>query len=72
MADKLTENAIEQFAIEVLERQGFHHLHGAELAPDALKPERASLGDVFLEKTPRCVPPSSSSRPTRTPFLACS
>lgn len=49
MSDKLTESAIEQLAIELLERQGFRYLHGAELAPDALNPERASFGDVFLE-----------------------
>jgi type I restriction enzyme R subunit len=49
VSDKLTESAIEQLAIELLERQGFRYLHGAELAPDALNPERASFGDVFLE-----------------------
>ncbi len=49
MATKLTENAIEQLAIELLARQGYNYTHGAELAPDAAHPERASFGDMFLE-----------------------
>lgn len=49
MADKLTENAIEQLAIELLVKQGYSYTHGAELAPDAAHPERASFSDVFLD-----------------------
>ncbi len=49
MPDKLTESSIEQLAIELLVKQGYSYIHGAELAPDAARPERASFGDVILE-----------------------
>jgi type I restriction enzyme, R subunit len=44
----LTESAIEAFAIKLLERQGYRHLHGAVIAPDGDSPERAGYGDVLL------------------------
>lgn len=36
----LTESAIDTFAIQVLERQGYTFIHGSELAPDGVTPER--------------------------------
>ena len=50
MSVKLTESAIENLAIELLEKQGYSYIHGAELAPDADRPERASFSDVVLER----------------------
>ncbi|HET7864211.1 MAG TPA: type I restriction endonuclease, partial [Burkholderiaceae bacterium] len=44
----LTESAIEAFAIKLLERQGYRHLHGAVIAPDGDSPERTGYGDVLL------------------------
>lgn len=49
MADKLTENAIEQLAIELLVKQGYSYTHGTELVPDTAHPERTSFSEVFLE-----------------------
>ncbi len=49
MSDKLTESAIENLAIELLAKQGYSYTYGAELAPDAANPERASFSEVFLE-----------------------
>jgi type I restriction enzyme, R subunit len=48
---KITESSIEQFAIELLEKQGFQYLYGPDIAPDSDTPERQSFEDVlFLEK----------------------
>ena len=44
----LTESAIEAFAIKLLERQGYRHLHGPVIAPDGNSPERASYSSVLL------------------------
>ncbi len=46
---KITENDIEQFAIELLEKQGFSYLYGPEIAPDSDNPMRDSFDDVLLE-----------------------
>ena len=48
MTDKLNEDAIEQFAIELLTAEGYHYSYGTELTPDAANPQRASFGDVLL------------------------
>lgn len=45
---KLTESAIEAFAIKLFERLGYAHLHGADIAPDSEAPERADYGQVLL------------------------
>ena len=44
----LTESAIEAFAIKLLERQGYTHVHGPELAPDSDHAERSHYGEVLL------------------------
>lgn len=44
----LTESAIETFAIQLLERQGYAYLHGPDLAPDGEPPERRDYADVLL------------------------
>ncbi len=48
MDDKLNENAIERYAIQHLEAQGYQYIHGPDLAPDGEAPERASYADVIL------------------------
>ncbi|QUL37813.1 type I restriction endonuclease subunit R [Erythrobacter sp. JK5] len=46
--NKLTESEIEEFAISLLERQGYDYLYAPEIAPDGDRPERASFADVVL------------------------
>ncbi len=45
---KITESAIETFAIKLLEKQGFEYVYGPDIAPDGIKPERQSFEDVIL------------------------
>lgn len=44
----LTESAIETFAIQVLEHQGYTFIHGPESAPDGVTPERRDYSDILL------------------------
>lgn len=46
---KITENAIEEFAIELLENQGFEYLYGPTIAHDGETPLRESYADVVLD-----------------------
>ena len=48
MTDKITEDAIEKFALLLLEHQGYTYAYGPTLAPDGDAPERASFEDVVL------------------------
>ena len=48
---KLTESAIEDFAIKLFERLGYAYVHAPDIAPDSDTPERSRYDDVFL--TPR-------------------
>ncbi|MDD5674122.1 MAG: type I restriction endonuclease subunit R, partial [Chitinivibrionales bacterium] len=49
--DKITESAIEKFAIELLEKQGYHYVYGPSVAPDSETPERKTFEDViFLDR----------------------
>ena len=45
---KITENAIEQLAIECLEQLGYTYIYAPALAPDSDTPERASFEQVIL------------------------
>ena len=45
---RFTESEIEEFAIELLEKQGWRYVYGPDIAPDEAKQERASFGDVIL------------------------
>lgn len=47
----MNETAIEEFAIGLLEKQGFQALHGPDIAPDSETPARESFGDVLLLQT---------------------
>lgn len=46
--EKITESAIEKFAIELLETQGFQYIFAPSIAPDSDTPERQSFEDVLL------------------------
>ena len=46
---KITENEIELFAIELLEKQGFEYIYAPEIAPDSENPMRESFEDVILK-----------------------
>ena len=45
---KITEDHIEEAALEWLEELGFEILHGSIIAPEGPAPERESYGDVIL------------------------
>jgi len=46
--NKITENSIEQFAIELLEKQGYQYIYAPSIAPDSDTPKRKSFEDVLL------------------------
>jgi len=46
--ERITESAIETFAIELLEEQGYHYIYAPSIAPDSETPERSSFEDVLL------------------------
>ncbi len=45
---KLTESAIEDFAIKLFERLGYDAVHGPDIAPDGEKPERSRYDEALL------------------------
>ena len=45
---RITESAIEEFAINLLEKHGYQYLYGPNIAPDCNKQERSSFADVLL------------------------
>ena len=44
----ITEDKIETFAIELLEKQGYQYVYAPDIAPDSETPERAKFEDVLL------------------------
>lgn len=48
VTNRITENTIEHFAIELLEKSGYHHIYAPDIAPDSDMPERQSFEDVLL------------------------
>jgi len=53
---KITESAIEEFAIELLVKYSYQYIYGPDIAPDSETPERASFEDVLLlEKLKKAV-----------------
>ena len=48
--NKITESKIEQFAIELLEKQGYQYIYAPSIAPDSDTPERESFEDVLLSE----------------------
>ena len=45
---RITESAIEEFAIKLLEKQGYQYIAGPDISPDGKKQERKSFEDVLL------------------------
>ncbi len=62
MTSKITENVIEKFCIELLEKQGYQYIHVPDIAPDGERPERSSYEDVLLN--PRLVDAIARINPT--------
>ncbi|MEA1954254.1 MAG: hypothetical protein U9O24_07665 [Campylobacterota bacterium] len=50
MSNKITENEIELFSIELLEKQGFEYIYAPDIAPDSDAPMRESFEDVLLKE----------------------
>ena len=48
MSSRLTESAIEDFAIKLFERLGYSYVYAPDIAPDGEQPERGHYGDVLL------------------------
>lgn len=48
MNNRLTESAIEDFAIKLFERLGYSYVYAPDIAPDGEHPERGHYGDVLL------------------------
>ncbi len=46
--NKITESAIEQYAIDLLEKQGYSYIYGPDIAPDSETPIRQSFEEVLL------------------------
>ena len=46
--NRITESAIEEFSIKLLEKQGYRYIYGPDIAPDSETPERVSFEDVLL------------------------
>jgi len=46
---KLTESAIEDFAIKLFEKQGYQYIHAPDIAPDGERPERSHYDEVILK-----------------------
>ena len=45
---RITENVIEEFCIELLEKQGYEYIYAPDIAPDSDDPQRSSFEDVLL------------------------
>ncbi|MCZ2130877.1 MAG: hypothetical protein LC109_11530, partial [Bacteroidia bacterium] len=45
---RITENIIEGFAIELLDKLGYEYIYGPNIAPDSENPERNSFEEVLL------------------------
>jgi type I restriction enzyme R subunit len=45
---RITENTIEDFAIELLDKLGYEYLYAPDIAPDGVTPERDSYAQVLL------------------------
>ncbi len=50
MSNKITENTIEVFAIELLERSGYQYIYAPDIAHNGERPERNSYDDVLLSE----------------------
>ena len=48
MSKAIIESEVEQAALDILSAQGYSVVHGPDIAPDGLNPERQSYADVVL------------------------
>lgn len=48
MSSKIIESSVENYAIELLEKQGYQYIYGPTIAPDSDTPARSSFEDVLL------------------------
>jgi type I restriction enzyme R subunit len=48
---KLTENAIEEFAIKLFEKLGYNYVYAPDIAPDGENPERSRYDEVVTTPT---------------------
>ena len=56
MTTRITESAIETFAIQLLEHNGYQYIHGPSCAPNSLSPERDVFSEaLLLERLKRAV-----------------
>ncbi|MBU1566541.1 MAG: type I restriction endonuclease subunit R [Proteobacteria bacterium] len=49
--NKITESAIEEYAIELLDNLGYDYIYGPNIAPDSDNPKRNSFEDVLLSES---------------------
>lgn len=47
---RLTESAIEEFAIKLFERLGYDTIYAPDIAPDSNRPERSRYDEVILRE----------------------
>ena len=65
MGNKITESAIEKFAIELLEKSGYQYVYAPSIDPYNETPERKSFEDVLLiERLQTAVDKINPSIPT--------
>jgi len=68
---RITENEIEEFAIELLEKSVYQYYYGPDIAPDGETPMRASFEDVLLlEKVKAAIDRLNPSIPPATRAVA--
>ena len=48
MSSKIIESSVENYAIELLEKQGYQYIYGPTIAPDSDTPARSSFEEVLL------------------------
>ncbi len=48
--ERMTENEIENFAIELFEKLGYQYVYAPDIAPDSETPERERFEDVLLQE----------------------
>jgi len=48
MSNEITENVIENFCIELLQKQGYEYIYASDIAPNSDNPQRSSFEDVLL------------------------
>ena len=49
--NKITEPAIEEFAIELLDNLGYEYIYAPDIAPDSDNPKRNSFEEVLLPES---------------------